>query len=295
MKFAKGFAIGLIAWILVYILATLSNAQTPDVLRSHVEYLAADGLAGRAMGSDGLKQSQQYVTQHLKDAGIPVSTQSVGSCNSQSCDKCGKCSNIIGVIKGTQPETYIVVGAHLDHLGVNRNGQVMNGADDNASGSAAILELAKRVNKAKPIRSVVFVWFTGEEKGLYGSKAFVKDPFNSKLPVFMLNLDMVGHLKDKLNRHETTDGNLARLFKKYDFAERITWRGSTMPSDNIPFHQAGVSTIFLITGDHALYHTSSDDSNTLDYQGLAKICNYAYDIIIQVAGERRNYDLGGGE
>jgi Zn-dependent M28 family amino/carboxypeptidase len=175
-----------------------------------------------------------------------------------------------------------------------KQGRVINGADDNASGSAALLGLAKRLTEIKPIHTIVFVWFTGEERGLIGSRYYTEKPHNGRLPVFMLNLDMIGHLSDEIPDRKVTqpDKVLAPLFEKYPFAERITFKGKRGASDHSPFLDKNVASIMLHTGLHKHYHRSTDDTDTLDYFGMAEVCDYAHDIILAVAGEVPEYILG---
>ena len=264
--------VGIVALLLGLMLGVVLGDVQDDV-----EYFAADARNGRATRSDGMKESKIYVMAALGEYGIPAYMQPAAGCH-----------NIVATMKGTQPETYIVVGAHLDHLGVRR-GKVMNGADDNASGSAALLELAGRLSMIKTRRSIVLVWFTGEERGLLGSKSFVRGL--DQMPVFMVNLDMVGRLSDDLPGSKGKPGSLAPLFKKYDFAKRVTYRDSKLGSDQVPFN-GKCPTVFLHTGLHRLYHTSADDPGTLDYDGIELICDYAYDMIVQVVG--LDYRLYGG-
>lgn len=284
----------ILIFLIVFLCPTWAFSQV-DQIRTDVEYLADDARRGRYTGSPGIKEAQEYIMAALRAENIPTFSQPVGSC-----------TNVIGFIRGAQPETYIVVGAHLDHTGVERRRvrnraeeRIQNGADDNASGSAAILELAKRVSRIRPLRSVVFVWFTGEEIGFLGSKEFVRRPFDgdfevgNALPVGMLNLDMVGHLNrgTQVDRSRFRDpGELDNLYKKYVFARRITRRGANLAGDTAPFEERNVPTLWLFTGTHSLYHTSRDDPDTLDYEGINRVCDYAYDIILQTAG-RHEYKV----
>jgi Zn-dependent M28 family amino/carboxypeptidase len=194
-------------------------------------------------------------------------------------------------IEGTKPDKYIVVGAHLDHVGSDRRGRVLNGADDNASGSAIILEMAKRLSRGKPVQSVVFVWFTAEERGLVGSKQFAAYPFDgdadkeNNLPTFMLNLDMVGHLDARMADEPGKEpGGLDDLYVKYPFAKRITSQGGGSGSDHASFTKKRVPSIFLHTGVGPTYHKYTDDANTLDYAGMESILDYAYDLMMLKAG-----------
>ena len=263
----------IVVTLIGYVVWAAQSAIGQDI-QSDTEFLASDALRGRASGSAGILEAQNYIIAELKSAGIQVTTQKVVNCQ-----------NVIATIEGAQPETYIVVGAHLDHMGVVRD-YIQNGADDNASGSAAILELAKRVKKAKPLRTVVFVWFTYEETGMNGSRDYVKA--QAKPPVFMLNLDMVGHLKDGGARGNPKAGELADLFARYPFARKITNRGSDRGSDQRSFNRL-CPTVFLNTGMEKEYHTSRDDADTLDYPGIYKVCDYAFGIIMQVCGREIEY------
>jgi Zn-dependent M28 family amino/carboxypeptidase len=259
--------------ILLLLLAVPGYAD----IRTDIEFLASDALRGRASGSPGILTAQNYIIAALEAEGILVSTQKVV-----------RCQNVIATIEGAQPGSYIVVGAHLDHIGVNLRKQVMNGADDNASGSAAILELAKRTKKAKPLRSVVFVWFTREETGMNGSRTYADEPPRGKSPVFMLNLDMVGHLNSGGAERAPKVGELADLFERYPFARKITNRSSKRGSDQRSFN-AICPTIFLNTGLNGPYHSSLDDADTLDYPGIEKVCDYAFGLIMQTCGREIEY------
>lgn len=283
----------LYALLFSLVLCCGAQAQTPDELQATVSYLASDELRGRDNNSEGIRKAQNYIVKELYIAGIPYKYQKVPMAN---------CRNLVAWVKGSSDE-YIVVGAHLDHIGAFRN-RIYNGADDNASGSAAILELAKRLSDVKPIRSIVFVWFTSEEDGYYGSKYFVKNPILpcgdscktcKKLPVFMLNLDMVGHLNKKLPRviqWKEIDPLLLPLFERYEFAKRITYNNNFVSSDHVPFYNAGIPCVALHTGLTKEYHAVTDDADTLDYSGMVKVCHYAYDLILSVAGiQPPNYEL----
>lgn len=270
-------------FLLLLLLCSNVQAQTPAELRGSVDYFASDELRGRATGSPGIVKAQEYIADELCDVGIKVHYQRVPNLD---------CNNLIAWVDGTSKE-YIIVGAHLDHVGV-KQGRVINGADDNASGSAALLGLAKRLADTKPVHTLVFVWFTGEERGLIGSRYYTLNPHYGRLPVFMLNLDMIGHLSDEIPDRKVTqpDKVLAPLFEKYPFAERITFKGRRAASDHLPFVDKNVASIMLHTGLHKHYHRSTDDTDTLDYFGMAEVCDYAHDIILAVAGEVPEYILG---
>lgn len=264
---------------LVLLLGSVASAQTADELRAHVEYLASDTLGGRQSGSDGMSAAIDYVKAECRKLGLPVYSQEVKV-------RGGTCHNTITVLKG-RTGTRIVIGAHLDHIGRNRRG-VNNGADDNASGSAAVLGLAKRLAAGPmPNCTIEFHWYTGEEQGLLGSKQYTHKPL---VPIaqyeFMLNLDMIG----KLERNRLIGGGedfpfqaeLDEMAIKYRFAKRTTWASDTVDSDHSSWWQAGVPAVILHTGLHPDYHGPGDDADKLSYEGMSAMCQYAHDLTLAV-------------
>ncbi len=234
----------------------------PAELEKDVDYLASDDLQGRQYASVGMEKASNYVFRACKKMKIDVQYQTVYDCR-----------NVIAWIEGREPHKIIVVGAHLDHVGV-KMGRIFNGADDNASGSAAVLELARRFSKLKkPRYTISFQWYTGEERGFIGSKYYVKHPLFKKIKnhIFMLNLDMVGR---------ADFGADDNFLDKYPFSVDITLRNAG-GSDQVSFAPF-MQTIFLHTGLHKDYHKPSDDSDKINYEGLNRICDYAFDIVIKI-------------
>ncbi|MCX6147170.1 MAG: M20/M25/M40 family metallo-hydrolase [Candidatus Kapabacteria bacterium] len=200
-----------------------------------------------------------------------------------------KTSNILGFIEGTDPnfkDDYIVIGAHYDHLGFgNQSSQstkkekaIHNGADDNASGVAGILELALRVSKEKLKHPVLFVGFSCEEMGLLGSKAFCDNPpIQLNKTLSMLNLDMIGGLKDdKLIIYGT--GSASELNSLVDTEFGTSFKLTKMPtgngpSDNASFFKKDVPVLHFFTNTNSLYHTPQDDWDKLNYSGMDNIVN----------------------
>ena len=281
----------LIAALLVAVAASCM-AQTAEELETYVTYLASDALEGRDTGSRGYVKAAEYIAQECKSAGLESLYQQVPLRNGKVCH------NVIAWIKGVNPDSVVVVGAHLDHTGM-RGRTVYNGADDNASGSAAVLGLAKRFAKGqKPACTVVFLWFTGEEDGFIGSRYYVKNPLfprsnpDIKKHKFMLNLDMVGRLRSTAvsSQDFNLPAILKELYEKYPFAKSITLINES-GSDQVPFARKGIPNVFLHTGTHRDYHRPSDDANKINYQGLEKICDYAYDLLNRVMGTKLDYTL----
>jgi Tol biopolymer transport system component len=210
-----------------------------------------------------------------------------------------KTFNIVGVIKAGHAQKLpgvLVVGAHLDHLGMGGHGAldtevaVHNGADDNASGIAALLEVARTLaaKKAELRRDIYIVTFGAEELGVLGSNYYVKHPPTKDPIVAMLNLDMVGRMR--MNQLHVNGGDSAKEWKDIIgpvcAAERVDCKigGSGYgPSDHMPFYVAGVPVVFMFTGSHREYHTAKDDSDKINASGGAKIAAITAEATLQVA------------
>ncbi|HSG06956.1 MAG TPA: M28 family peptidase [Longimicrobiales bacterium] len=211
--------------------------------------------------------------------------------------------NVVAVLPGSDPALageYIVVGAHFDHLGWGGEGslapdtrQVHNGADDNASGTAGMLDIAQRMTEGpRPARSVLFIAFTGEEKGLWGSAHFVAEPtIELGKSVAMLNLDMVGRLTENTVtvfgtgtaqewEQVATDAN-AELASPLNLAFSPDGYG---PSDHASFTAAGIPVLHFFTNTHVDYHRPSDDWQKIDGQGIDRIAELATGITRRLAG-----------
>jgi hypothetical protein len=197
--------------------------------------------------------------------------------------------NVIGVLEGEGPhaDETIVIGAHYDHLGMGGASsaapgvkEIHNGADDNGSGTTVLLEVARQlVAQGKPPRRIVFIAFTGEERGLVGSARYVREPLVPiDKTVAMLNLDMVGRLSDeKLIVHGTGtakefDALVDKFGKQHGF--EITKKpGGFGPSDHASFYGAKVPVLFYFTGTHTDYHRPSDDFEKLNIVGMRRVAN----------------------
>ena len=194
-----------------------------------------------------------------------------------------KADNVIGVVEGSDPEAgWIVVGAHLDHIGGTKGpgDTIHNGADDNASGTTGMLYLAKAIASGpQPRHSFVFMGFSGEEDGLLGSKAFIKSELGKGAPIrFMLNLDMIGRNSDK----PVTiygDGSAEELRELVRLAQDpseplpVQFFGNEHPSnsDHHPFYERNIPYLFFFTGVHDDYHGLGDHANKLDYPRMARL------------------------
>ena len=214
-------------------------------------------------------------------------------------------TNVIGFIEGADPilnKEYIIIGAHYDHLGYggHMSGslnpdtlQIHNGADDNASGTAGILELTHKLAMNKKLlgRSIIAICFDAEEKGLLGSKFYSQHPTKDlKQTIAMINMDMIGRLNEK----PITIGGVgsAKLFSETidDIKQNHTLKidkdmgGVDFGrSDHASFYREDIPVLFLFTGAHQDYHKPSDDWDKIDYQGEKDILNFVYDLIIRLS------------
>jgi acetylornithine deacetylase/succinyl-diaminopimelate desuccinylase-like protein len=202
--------------------------------------------------------------------------------------------NVVGILEGQGPcaQETIVVGAHYDHIGLGgvnsrRPGVVAvhNGADDNASGVATLLELAKRFSQRpeKPSRRLVFIAFSGEERGLLGSKHYVrKDPLVPlEDTILMINFDMVGRLRDQrliVYGVRTADGVEELVKELDDLDEQLAVRSVPLgvpASDHISFYQAKIPALHFFTGTHPDYHMPTDVADKLNYEGIQQVSDFA--------------------
>ena len=211
-------------------------------------------------------------------------------------DKYSETHNIMAMIEGTDPalkDEYVIVGAHYDHLGwgaqnsryTGKTPKIHNGADDNASGTAAVLEIAEEIKVAPLKRSVVFLAFSAEEMGLLGSKYFTSTPeFNLDNATAMINLDMVGKLSESavtVFGSESSPEFPLIIDKAGEIDSLVVTKvGSGIgPSDHTSFYQEKIPAIHIFTGVHDDYHMPTDDWEKLNYKGLAKIVEFSEHII----------------
>lgn len=278
---------------------------------------AIDPIIKQQLGKD-LATIEREIDANLKpqskDLGIKVDAEA--SVKQQEAE----IKNVVAVLEGEGPhaDETIVIGAHYDHLGFGGLGslapwtnEIHNGADDNGSGTAALLETAERLATSgkKPSRRIVFIAFTGEERGLLGSAYYCRHPrFSLEKTVAMLNMDMVGRLTDdKLIVYGTGtaaefDPMVEELTAKHGF--KITkHEGGFGPSDHASFYAQKIPVIHLFTGNHNDYHRPSDDADKLNIAGMRRVVDLLVDMThkIDLAETRPAYrevkkieSIGGG-
>jgi Zn-dependent M28 family amino/carboxypeptidase len=275
-------------------------------IRSDIAYLASDRLEGRLTGSPGNDSAAAYIARRYKY--LRLKTPFPGylqnfvarpAANAHMGDTAGlKTQNVVAILEGTDPAykgKYIVVGAHFDHLGRSTQyamdpqagDAIRNGADDNASGTAAVLQLARMLSVSRPKHSVIFVNFSGEEEGLLGSQYFVDNaPVSLDSVVSMFNFDMVGRLRDdKLFVYGTgTATELPSLVDSSNLkilpALSIQGGGDGFgSSDHASFYAKNIPVLHFFTDNHDDYHRATDDVEKINAGGEARVVNLAFDMI----------------
>lgn len=289
---------------------------TQKELKKNLYYLASKELEGRMSGKKGNVTAAQFIHKQYESYGLNVMyhkfqiEQGVnpGPKNEQGDSTT---SNIYAWIEGSDPklkDQVVVVGAHMDHIGygprysrASNRREVHPGADDNASGTVALMEIAQAFSmlKDKPKRTVVFQSYSAEEMGLIGSRYYCAHPVfprnkenqqKMKQHVAMINMDMIGYLGRGFHFVGFSEGessvDLGRIINelngKYSFAKKITSRGSG-GSDHASFYNKGVPVAFLCTGLHDYYHTPDDTADKINYKGVEQVARYAFELAYRVA------------
>ena len=315
-----------IALSLSFALVTQSFAQQQRDMKQVVEYLASQELSGRYPATVGDTLASEYILGQLRGLRLkPVLKGKKKTAYFQDFTY-GKTKetertthNIIAVLPGKDKRLkheYIVVGSHYDHLGLGGKDSgsrrpdtlaVHPGADDNASGDAVVLELAKYFKKNRSPRSIIFMFFGAEEQGLVGSKEFVEwmkhaDAQRINLPatkdgiVAMVNLDMVGRMRD--NALSVSGTGTSTEFQKMaeQVAELTKLNVTCTPdgygaSDQASFVAADIPVLFLTTGGHMEYHTPDDLPPTLNYDGMQQTLDYSKELITRLVNMPQTPDF----
>ncbi|MCE9583848.1 MAG: M28 family peptidase [Planctomycetes bacterium] len=287
-------------------LAAIRKAITFDACRSDIYFLASDELEGRDTGSVGHRKAAQWAADRFAEAGL----KAVGDDETYfQAWKWGKkpTLNVVAYIEGKTDEL-VVVGAHLDHVGKGPAGgmsariphplagsdETYNGADDNASGSTTVVEMACALAKlqAKPQRGILFILFSGEEKGLFGSAYYAAHPiFPLKKTIAMLNYDMVGrnadHECDVLGQDGSPELGDAVRRVNASFGMNLHMPpkspGIYAQSDQWSFQPKGVPSIFFTSGMHTEYHTALDSADLINVGKLEEVAELGAALALEVA------------
>jgi aminopeptidase YwaD len=274
-------------------------------LERHITVLASDSLEGRGLGTDGKVLAQNYISRQFRDIGLsPYNDEDFF----QYFDlRIGLIwvsgANVVGWLKGSDPDLcgeYIVIGAHYDHLGYELKDDskiIYHGADDNASGVAAVIELGRYFasNPQLVKRSIIFIAFDAEESGLRGSKKFIDEDtlFNASAFRAMFSMDMVGMYSannglDMKGIATLNDGE--NLAKSLAVAQGIKLKNTSgdieSGTDTSPFGEMGIPAIHVYTGKNSPYHKPEDTFEKLDYEGMERIVVYMQSLITEMASIR---------
>jgi len=266
-----------------------------------VVYLASNLLEGRETGKIGETLAAQYIASRFEQLGLEGGGEN-GSFfhyfdfkyrpnpHSEEGVEQRRGKNVIGYIDNGSENT-VIIGAHYDHLGYGAFGSrhtgepaIHNGADDNASGVASMIWLAEQLKSGKVTNNnYLFIGFSGEELGLFGSKNFVKNPtINLKSINYMLNMDMIGRLNDEkvlsVNGVGTSPAWEAINSIKTDMS-LVTSKSGIGPSDHTSFYLEDIAVLHFFTGQHTDYHKPEDDSELVNYEGIATISDFILKIV----------------
>lgn len=284
-------------------------------LRKHLGVLAADSLEGRRAGTRGADRAAAYLAEQLKALGlVPLGPDfsylqrfRIPSYGPRGPGASDSTQNVVGLVPGEDPASrgqYVALGAHYDHLGIGpplAGDSIYNGADDDGSGTAAVLEVAEALARGpRPRRSVLVVFHGGEEEGLLGSFHFtLRPPVPRDSIVAQLNVDMVGRnspdslaiigagrissdLDRIVRRHAEAEGlALDYTFDAPDHPERLYFR-----SDHYNYAQYGIPIAFFFAGLHPDYHQPSDEVEKIDFGKVENAAELIYRVAWEVANRR---------
>lgn len=289
----------------VNFISTPTTAQqfSAKAIQKHVNFLASDKLEGRGTGTTGEQKAAAYLIKQFKKIGLQPYGENGGYLQGFPAKKglppnitYVQAANVVGYIDNNADRT-IILGAHYDHLGKgnqgsslqpNSEGIIHNGADDNASGTAALIELAKYYakNGITEKHNLLFIAFSGEELGLMGSKFYADNPtIDLKSTTCMINMDMIGRYRE--DKGVTIGGVGTSSFWGESALQIANETGINYnidssgvgPSDHTSFYLKDIPVMFLFTGSHQEYHKPTDDANLLNADGEAKLLTYVAKVI----------------
>ena len=300
-----------------------NTIQTEDI-KKHLLILASDSLKGRETGKRGQKMAANYIVNHFKSIGIPPykkntyyqkfkvkTVKRYGSWKNNQKTALEKLfkkdyikgENIIGFIEGSDlKDELVIITAHYDHLGIKKDTLIYNGADDNASGTSAIMEIAEAFMLAKkegngPRRSVLIMPVSGEEKGLLGSKYYTDHPiYPLEKTIANLNVDMIGRIdkkyvdnpnyiyligSDRLSTElhtisEEVNKKYSNLELDYKYNEEDDPNRYYYRSDHYNFAKNNIPVIFYFNGVHPDYHKTTDTWEKIHFEKIEKIGRYIF-------------------
>jgi opacity protein-like surface antigen len=266
------------------------NTTLSERLRAHVEYLASEELGGRGAGSSQGYLAGDYIKEQFASFGLRTFERADYFHPFATTWNDGVFRNVVGRISGVDNDSYIIIGAHYDHIGMS-GGKIHPGADDNASGTAALIEIARTFSEMniRPQHTIIFAAFDAEELGLYGS-ADLAARFPKGSVKVMINMDMVGWLKDgslKVEGVGTLDDVERIIYSagerhKIDITTKRFETGFLTATATEPFAKNGVPTLSFNTGMESPYHRPEDTADKIDYEGLALITRTVGEIAVRI-------------
>jgi hypothetical protein len=273
------------------------DSITGAELKGYVGQLADEKMEGREAGSRGGKAAADYLAEQF--AKLKLRSAADGEKFKQPFPP--NYCNILGMIPGGDPELkdeFVIVGAHYDHVGrgargisLGPYGTIHPGADDNASGTSALLELAKAFGflPDPPKRSILIAAWDAEEKGLYGSKHWIAHPtVRLEKVVAYFNLDMIGHLRDdRVEVYGSRSGSgwrrfISRQNEELGLKLDFSWKMKPI-ADHYPFFQAGIPVLLFHTGTHDNYHRPSDTADLIDGEGMSRVVRLLFGAVYELA------------
>jgi hypothetical protein len=294
-----------------------SKTITAADLKTHLYIVAADSMEGRETGSLGQKKAGKYLISQYQKNNIPFPKGATNYyqpipaafLNAKHNDNLSDSENIWAFIEGSEkPNEVLIISAHYDHVGM-KNDEIYNGADDDGSGTVALLEIAQAFEIAKkeghgPKRSILFLHVTGEEHGLHGSRFYSENPlFPIENTITDINIDMIGRRDEAhadsnnyvyvigANRLSTDLDNICtiantkytHLTLDYKFNDLKDPNHFYERSDHYNFAKKGIPSVFLFNGTHADYHKPTDSADKIEYDALAKRTQFAFVVAWELA------------
>jgi hypothetical protein len=296
------------------------KAITTESLRTNLTIIASDEMQGRDTGSEGQKKAGRYIIDFYKSHGIGFPKGATdyyqhipaAYLNAKYNENLSDSENIWAFIEGSEkPNEIVVISAHYDHVGIKK-GEIYNGADDDGSGTVAIMEMAAAFQKAKneshgPKRSILILHMTGEEHGLHGSRYYSENPlFPLANTVADVNIDMIGR-RDEFHKDsnnyvyvigsdylssdlyticESVNNNFIHLIIDYKYNDKKDPNRFYYRSDHYNFGKNGIPAVFLFNGTHADYHKPTDKVTKIEFDALTKRAQYGFAIAWEIANRK---------
>ena len=289
------------------------ETQKKVTMREDIAFLASDSLKGRETGTLYEMEAAHYLQERMKNIGLlpkgnagtyfqtfsfKPKTDPHSEVQFVGGDSTITGTNVIGFIDNKADKT-VIIGAHYDHLGMGGEGSlyadgeaIHNGADDNASGVAVLLNLAAKLKDTITQNNYLFMAFSGEEMGLLGSNYFSKNPtIDLSKANYMLNMDMVGRMREDKTLSISGTGTTpiwSQVLNTNNPGFKLVLSESGMgPSDHTSFYLQDIPVLHFFTGQHEDYHKPSDDSNKLNYEGMEMISDYILAVLYDLDDDNK--------